>query len=840
MALVFRVACKGNYQACVSCQLPNAHDAVAISVRSALVLASLTRRSYCFDTLNLMIERLSRLALSAMGQKHLIPFVNGLIYIGRPSEVKFPKELMGQGASILLSGLNNTMAFQSNPDWVWPWWYERQRNPEGNEFVPTGMNLITSNITSRNWVSLGVQGSSMEAMLDPMGMLTPGEYAWSVFPYIRIDGTNYLPPLLTASQVKQRLDADGLSVLTNYDVDQRIAWCSHTEALRIGDEELVVFTHKLSNQSQEEISFTLGVSLRPYNPLSVAHIHKVKFKHGLWRINHQAALWMLDEPTRILAADRNGADPIFLCAGCAGRVSKSSKSGIAAGVAEYDWTLQVGEERILVTVATLRKRSRDPLARFHKPTLNELQIAHDVSQKAVAQDAKKGLQINIPDTRWMQAFAAVRKRLHVFDDGSHFSPGTYLYHHFWIRDNAFLFLTHMELGLTERLSAKLSILQKVQQRDGYFKSQEGEWDSNGQAMFTMVNAVIASGNMEQVALLWPSMRAGAQWIEHMLTKSRNTKTLHAGLMPAGFSAEHFGPNDHYYWDNFWSLQGLRDALWMAEMVGTAAEQKWLRELVAEFTADLEENMRTSFQRVQNAGLPSSPYRKVDSSAIGNLLAIAPLDLVRLDSPWIKPTLESLWKESVTQGMFLQKIVHTGLNAYLTIQLARGFLAVQDERWHSLLQSVLDHASPVWTWPEAIHPRTGGGCMGDGDHGWAAAEFLSFTVSLLVRVQQDALLLAHGIPVEWYTADMDVFVHGAVTRFGTVSWRLRGQGECAILTWSVVRNQAQRKVPIHFALPVSLGFAHPRMSGFVHGRKFIQLSQDQGSLEIPIPENIPGK
>lgn len=41
------------------------------------------------------------------------------------------------------------------------------------------------------------------------------------------------------------------------------------------------------------------------------------------------------------------------------------------------------------------------------------------------------------------------------------------------------------------------------------------------------------------------------------------KTPHAGLLPPGFSAEHLGPNDYYYWDNFWALAGLKAA---AEMV----------------------------------------------------------------------------------------------------------------------------------------------------------------------------------------------------------------------------------------------------------------------------------
>ena len=82
--------------------------------------------------------------------------------------------------------------------------------------------------------------------------------------------------------------------------------------------------------------------------------------------------------------------------------------------------------------------------------------------------------------------------------------------------------------------------------------------------------------------------------------------------------------------------------------------------------------------------------------------------------------------------FFQGISHTGLGTYLTMQLAAVELRAGDRRSIDRLGWMLDAATPTWTWPEAIHPRVGGGCMGDGHHGWAAASVLSFVRDLLVR------------------------------------------------------------------------------------------------------------
>ena len=98
--------------------------------------------------------------------------------------------------------------------------------------------------------------------------------------------------------------------------------------------------------------------------------------------------------------------------------------------------------------------------------------------------------------------------------------------------------------------------------------------------------------------------------------------------------------------------------------------------------------------------------------------------------------------------FFQGISHTGLGTYLTLQLAFAELEGGDRRALRRLRWMMDAATSTGTWPEAIHPQLGGGCMGDGHHGWAAADFLSFVRALLVRELDDGLALCSMLPEEW--------------------------------------------------------------------------------------------
>lgn len=779
-----------------------------------------------------MIESIVKFWLEKTGKGYLASFMDGLTHIGRPSRVMFPTELVEQGLSLILTGLNNTMACQSNPDWVWPYWYERQRDPSSNLFIPTGMNMVTANLVLRNWTSIGLPGSTLESIVDPVGMLTLKPFGWSVFPYVRIQGKNILPPLLTAGIHQHLLDDVWPAVVTEYHVIPGLGWKSTAQTIGIDCEELVAFTHVLENYTSEPMALTFGLALRPYNALSVAHINRIKLRDDLWRINHEPALWMLEKPSWASISDRNFSDPLFEGTRDREVRSHNSRSGIATGLAEFDMVLAPGERRILESIGTLKSGRTTLVNRFERPTYTAVQEAKDAMQKVWESQSSQGMQMCIPDKKWQIAFEAVRNRLYVFDDGDHFSPGTYFYHHHWIRDSAFISMAFASLGWTDQLKAKTAGMLKLQTSDGFFRSQNGEWDSNGEAIYSLVHYARLSGDQDSLRDFWPAILKACRWIERKRRQTRQGSTEHYGLLPAGFSAEHFGPNDHYFWDNFWSIAGLRDALWVADILG-APEKLWLRGFYEEYFEDVQKAMTLACEKNGNRGLPSSPYRRVDCSAIGNLVALAPLDLFPSHTSWLVQTADTLWSENRHQGMFFQKIIHTGMNAYLTLQLARAFLAQNDPRWQSLFLAVLDHATPTWTWPEAIHPGSGGGCMGDGDHGWAAAEIISFLASLMVRVQNGELYLGMGIPREWYQNDNRVGVKKCATRAGTVSWEMVCEGTQATLSWEITRNRLQPRLPAYFQLPISQGLVQPYLTDHKDSRRLLRLDEDRGSLTLRI-------
>src|SRR5690606_18088029 len=190
---------------------------------------------------------------------------------------------------------------------------------------------------------------------------------------------------------------------------------------------------------------------------------------------------------------------------------------------------------------------------------------------------------------------------------------------------------------------------------GYFLSQEGEWDSNGQALWMYARFSRLTGRRPKDA--WRrAIHHGANWIRRKRTSPTSGKP-HAGLLPAGFSAEHLGPNDFYYWDDFWAVAGLEEAAWMMQQYGdTLAAEEFASEAM-DLRRCIDRSLEFAARRLGRPALPASPYRRLDAGAVGSLIAGYPLQLVEPTDPRLLDTAQFLIENCFVNGAFFQDMIH---------------------------------------------------------------------------------------------------------------------------------------------------------------------------------------
>jgi len=380
---------------------------------------------------------------------------------------------------------------------------------------------------------------------------------------------------------------------------------------------------------------------------------------------------------------------------------------------------------------------------------------------------KDTAQLSVPDRNIQYLYDAAVRTLILLSAGD-IVPGPYTYRRFWFRDACFMLNALMAVGLLDRCRHILANFPKRQKRSGFFHSQDGEWDSNGQVLWIFDRYESLSGQVLDPTVRGAIYRA-VKWIRNKRLPKNNTP--HAGLLPPGFSAEHLGPNDYYYWDNFWSLAGLKAAGKMVTRGGSESKLAEIEELAKDFKKSIFDSIEKIPEGSSRGGIPASPYRRMDAGAIGSMVVDYPLQLTPPGEQRVIETLSFLIENCFHSGAFFQDMIHSGINVYLTLALAQSLLRIGDRRYRLLLDAVAELATSAGQWPEAIHPLTGGGCMGDGQHGWAAAEWVMMIRNLFVREEGHRLILCSGILPEWLQTPSPVSFGPTPTPFGKISIKI---------------------------------------------------------------------
>ena len=105
-------------------------------------------------------------------------------------------------------------------------------------------------------------------------------------------------------------------------------------------------------------------------------------------------------------------------------------------------------------------------------------------------------------------------------------------------------------------------------------------------------------------------------------------------------------------------------------------------------------------------------------------------------------------------------------------------------------------------------------MGDGQHGWAAAECLMMMRNCFVREEGDRLLVGSGLFSEWFESDDELRYGPTLTPWGAVTVRIaRPHSEPTLTVYGVWRGKAPRidvAVPEFVTTTVSAGESKVRL------------------------------
>jgi hypothetical protein len=720
-----------------------------------------------------------RRAARSQGILDPILLLTRLARFGKLGDIGTPGDLLRSGVVLHARGLINNQAIQHNLDWVWPYWVRRQFDPRDVSFVPRAFSLTHINLTHRNWTAVGLPTGGQTPIVDPAGLVTPFFDGWSVDAWMvyasNSDRNQDLIPS-RCREVSQRMDwSRGLAVRTASRSRGGSTLYSTARVELEGNQPVCVIDLEASAEEagNREAPGTpaawLAVSFRPCNPEGVSFIHRIAVQEGgqQWVVNGSRTARFSEIPNRFSLSEYAEGDVynrMFEGDGYPVRRRIACPVGMATGAALF--RIPPGAVR-RITLAIPEEGPDDAAA----PAVIAEHSAADPWEESLS----GACRLSTADRRTQYLYDAALRTL-LLHSGEQVYAGPYTYRRFWIRDASLILQTLLCLNLVERAGGFIEELLDRQKPSGYFHSHNGEWDANGEVLWFLERFCRLSGRAPRNEWSRP-VRKAADWI---IAKRlpREGQEPHAGLLPPGFSAEHFGPNDYYYWDDFWAAAGLRAASFLAGRLGKKARADSYRNHSQDLLASIDRSLALVAKKFGREIMPVSPYRRLDSAAVGSLAAGYPLQLFEPQDRRLRSTAGYLLDHCLVGGGLFHDMSHSGINPYLTLHLAQVLLRAGDPRWLELMRAVADLASPTGQWPEAVHPRTGGGCMGDGQHVWAASEWLMMVRNCLLREEGEGLLVCPGIPDSWLSRGQALIFGPAPTSLGTVELRVEKKGRKA--------------------------------------------------------------
>jgi hypothetical protein len=650
------------------------------------------------------------------------------------------------------------------------------------------------------WTPVGLPDGDTCAIMNEEGMVEVDRATFSIEPFVSLDGR-----LLTWADVdvSQTLEDEWLPIPSSRWTTAGLTLTTTAFAGRQGGRAILYLRYRLGNGGPGRRRMRLFAAIRPFqvNPPwqafgelgGMRRIAELAWDGRAVRVDDTRIVVPLAGPCEFgAAAFAHGEIPTYLARGeLPRRAAVADGFGYASGALAFDLDLAAGETRdvhLAIPFGAAPPGAVEGLVGASGADVFEAAV-HDWRERLGA------VAFALPPVARDHGNAVRTAAAHILvgRDGPALQPGPRRYTRSWIRDGAIMAAALLRVGRSTEACAFARWYATHQRADGNVPccvDRSGpdwlaEHDSHGELIFTVMECFRFTRDRAFLAEQWPAVRRAVDYLETLratrLGPEYETPALRArhGLLPESVSHEGYLAHPvHAYWDDFWALQGYRDAAAMAGILGEDAEARRIAAVRDAFRRAL----RASVERtIADRGIEYVPgsveWADFDPTATANAVALlgclGDLPRAALDRTFDQYLAgfrrrcrgEIDWNNySPYEIRIVGALVCLGRRAE-AVELAEFFLG--------------DRRPRAWNqWPEIAwrDPRSPGH-LGDVPHTWIGAEYVLALRTMLAyeRGADRSLVVAAGVPASWLDDGAGVAVSGLPTHYGTLDLRVQRSG-----------------------------------------------------------------
>ena len=662
------------------------------------------------------------------------------------------------------------------------------------------------------WAVVGVDADPDEGLLSEDGALEAGAGLYSVEPF-----------LLNGGRLVTWADATTRHALVDGDLPiPSVRWEANgltleTTALAAGlpGSSALLARYRVGNRGAGARRVRLVLAIRPLQvnppwqflgtPGGVSEIRSLAFEGGRAIVNEKGRVVPLVAPAAAGASTFDAGDVSdFLRSGTIPREPRvADPTGLASGAFAFDLELEAfGSRDVVVAIPFETSPGPPELAGAFAPVpwagltekdataLFEALLARE---RANWRSLLDRVAFDVPPEadRYVKVLRSQLGWILVNRDGPAIQPGSRSYARSWIRDGSLTSEALLRLGHGAAARSFLLWFSGFQGEDGRVpccvdaRGADGvpENDSHGQLLFLVAETVRYTRDRGLAGRMWPRVVAAVSYLDALRQKRRTAeyeageKRAFYGLLPESISHEGYSAKPmHSYWDDFFGLRGLKDAVFLAAYLGKNEEARAFARIRDEFAADLHASLRLVIERKGIDWLPGCAELG-DFDATSWTAALAPGgELERLPRAVIERTfakyLENVAKREAGEGEIYTPYELRTVGSFVRLGRREEALRLLDLFFRDLRPAEWNQWGEV-VWRDPRTPKF----LGDVPHTWVGSDFARSFLDLFAYEREDdgSLVAAAGIPESWVRSARGVSVKGLGTPWGPLELSLWADG-----------------------------------------------------------------
>ena len=656
------------------------------------------------------------------------------------------------------------------------------------------------------WTIAGVNNDVKEALINEDGMVEVDKALFSIEPMLKVGDSLFnwsnMNPVqsLGFTDVKGAFDflpavsmqCDGIQFRTGVTVSGEA-----------NKNSILEIRYEFENQTEKPGDFNFYLLIRPYqvNPYyqflnltgGAGRIHSIIEEHGSLVVDDKVVYSQRKyDAFGASTFDESNLVELIKKGKIPGNNAATDKNGMANGVMQYSIHLEPGEKTgFFVVVPFYGKLKAEKLSPEY--------LTSESGKSIEFWKNKTGhIKFNLPSSanRIINTYRSNLVYILINRDKTGIQPGSRSYERSWIRDGALTSSALLKSGIVQEVKDFIDWYSDHQYENGKvpcvvdFRGPDPvpEHDSHGELIylireyfnFTHDSAYLRSKN-EYVLMATEYIESlvAERSTDHFKNGNDSVRAFY-GLVPESMSHEGYSAKPmHSYWDNFFIMKGLKDAVEIQKILGEKENYERLKKDRDTFRENLYNSLQLAMKTKRIDYIPGCAELG-DFDATSTTIALTPCnELKNLPKPQVYRTFDKYYE------FFLNrrdgKTDWINYTPYENRLIGSFIILDQPDRAHALIEFFLNDQRPQgWNhWAEIVWkdyriPRF----IGDMPHTWVGSDFINSIRSMFVYENEydQSLVIAAALYQDWIDAPGGMSVENLPTYYGEISYAIKRNGD----------------------------------------------------------------